>query len=212
MPKSILKGTLYIVAAPSGGGKTSLVRALIGTTKHLCVSVSHTTRPMREGEKEGVHYHFVEQSEFAALKEQGVFLEHATVFGNSYGTSRLWVQEQLDKGEDVILEIDWQGAQQVRKLMPEATSIFIVPPSLEVLKQRLYGRGTDSDEVLAGRMAQALDEMSHYAEFDYLIVNDDFDHALLDLRAVIRSRRVALPFQQEYERDLLTDLLKDHQN
>ncbi len=208
MKKSILKGTLYIVAAPSGGGKTSLVRALISMIKHISVSVSHTTRPIRPGEKEGVHYHFVEQQEFDDLLNQGVFLEHAQVFGNSYGTSQIWVQEQLDKGEDVILEIDWQGAQQVRKQMPEAVSIFIIPPSVETLKERLYGRGTDADDVLEGRMAQALDEMSHYGEFDYLVVNDDFDHALLDLRSVIRSRRLTQEFQQEYEQELLTNLLK----
>ena len=208
MKKSILKGTLYIVAAPSGGGKTSLVRALIGMTKHISVSVSHTTRSIRPGEKDGVHYHFAEQSEFDELLKQGVFLEYAQVFGNCYGTSQIWVEEQLDKGEDVILEIDWQGAQQVRKKMPAAVSVFIIPPSLEILKERLYGRGTDADDVLEGRMAQALEEMSHYAEFDYLVVNDDFDHALLDLRSVIRSRRLTQEFQQEYEQELLINLLK----
>ncbi|MCL6269729.1 guanylate kinase [Sansalvadorimonas sp. 2012CJ34-2] len=201
------KGTLYIVAAPSGAGKTSLVTELVNTTKYITVSVSHTTRPMREGEKDGVNYNFTSIDEFQHMIGQGVFLEHAEVFGNFYGTSQAWVEEQLEKGIDVILEIDWQGAQQVRRLMPEVLGIFILPPSQKELHKRLTGRGQDDENVIAHRMAKAVSEMSHFNEFDYIIINDDFEDALFDLKAVIRSKRLGLDFQKGYRKDLIKDLL-----
>ena len=182
-------GTLYIVSAPSGAGKTSLVTALIKDDPRVRVSVSHTTRTKRPGEEHGVNYHFVADEEFHGLIAQGDFLEHAEVFGNFYGTSRSALQETLDQGFDLILEIDWQGAQQVRELMPEARSIFILPPSLEALRHRLDGRGQDSEEIIAGRMKEAVSEMRHYAEYEYLIINNQFDVALDDLKAVFRSNR-----------------------
>ena len=158
-------GHLYIVSAPSGAGKTSLVKALLKRDPQVVVSVSHTTRPMREGEQDGVDYNFVSRETFDAKIEDGLFLEYAEVFGNKYGTSQVWVREQLAKGLDVILEIDWQGASQVRRLMPGARSIFILPPSRAVLEERLRGRGTDTDDVIERRLSEAVAEMSHYAEF-----------------------------------------------
>ena len=201
------KGKLYIIAAASGAGKTSLVKAMVESTPHVRVSVSHSTRPIRPGEKDGVNYHFVEKDEFHDLLNKGEFLEHAEVFGNFYGTSEAWVREQLETGEDVILEIDWQGAQQVRRLMPEAVSIFILPPSLEALRERLIGRGTDDMEIIERRMNQAVSEMSHYSEFDYLVINDEFDLALRDLQTIIRSRRLAIGWMQHYKADLISGLL-----
>lgn len=200
-------GTLYIVSAPSGAGKTSLVTALTQQDQQIRVSVSHTTRAMRPGEIHGVNYHFVVHEEFKALITQGDFLEHAEVFGNFYGTSRSALQETLDQGFDLILEIDWQGAQQVRKLMPEALSIFILPPSQEALRQRLDGRGQDSEEIIAGRMKEAVSEMVHYNEFDYVIVNDDFEDALEDLKSVFRSNRLLLKKQQQRHGELLKQLV-----
>src|SRR5471032_930485 len=175
-------GTLYIISAPSGAGKTSLVKALIDADSSIRVSVSHTTRAMRPGEVNGVNYHFVEREEFVKMSEHGDFLERAEVFGNLYGTSQSHLQQTLDQGHDLILEIDWQGAEQVRKLMPQARSIFILPPSQHALRQRLTNRGQDSDEIIEGRMREAVSEMSHYVDYDYLIINDDFAHALDDLR------------------------------
>lgn len=201
------KGKLYIIAAPSGAGKTSLVKAMVASTPHVKVSVSHTTRPVRPGEEDGVNYHFVEKSEFQDLLNKGQFLEHAEVFGNFYGTSETWVRQQLDSGEDVILEIDWQGGQQVRRLMPEAVSIFILPPSKEALRERLIGRGTDDMDVIERRMNQAVSEMSHYGEFDYLVINDEFDLALRDLQTIIRSRRLSIGWMQHYKSDLINGLL-----
>ncbi|MFF7063677.1 guanylate kinase [Pseudomonas sp. NPDC008258] len=182
-------GTLYIVSAPSGAGKTSLVTALIKADPRVSVSVSHTTRAMRPGEEHGVNYHFVSHDDFKGLITQGDFLEHAEVFGNFYGTSRSALQEVLDQGNDLILEIDWQGAQQVRKLMPEARSVFILPPSQKALRERLDGRGQDSEEIIAGRMKEAVSEMEHYDEYEYVIINDDFDSALEDLKAVFLANR-----------------------
>ena len=200
-------GNLYIVSAPSGAGKTSLVTELIKQDPHVRVSVSHTTRAMRPGEAHGVNYHFVVHEEFKALIAQGDFLEHAEVFGNFYGTSRSALQETLDQGFDLILEIDWQGAQQVRKLMPEARSIFILPPSQQALRQRLDGRGQDSEEIIAGRMKEAVSEMEHYDEYEYVIINDDFDVALDDLKAVFRSNRLLLKKQQQRHEALLKQLI-----
>lgn len=200
-------GTLYIVSAPSGAGKTSLVTALIKADKRVSVSVSHTTRAMRPGEEHGVNYHFVSHDDFKGLIAKGDFLEHAEVFGNFYGTSRSALQEVLDQGNDLILEIDWQGAQQVRKLMPEALSVFILPPSQQALRERLDGRGQDSEEIIAGRMQEAVSEMVHYDEYDYVIINDDFDVALEDLKAVFRSNRLRLNKQQQRNSGLLKELL-----
>ncbi|MDV5096062.1 guanylate kinase [Pseudomonas sp. LSJ-87] len=200
-------GTLYIVSAPSGAGKTSLVTALIKADKRVSVSVSHTTRAMRPGEQHGVNYHFVSHDDFKGLIAKGDFLEHAEVFGNFYGTSRSALQEVLDQGNDLILEIDWQGAQQVRKVMPEALSVFILPPSQQALRERLDGRGQDSEEIIAGRMKEAVSEMVHYDEYDYVIINDDFDVALEDLKAVFRSNRLVLKKQQQRNSGLLKELL-----
>lgn len=183
------KGTLYIISAPSGAGKTSLVKALLESTADIIVSVSHTTRPMRPGEVDGRDYHFTDVETFRSMIAEDAFLEHAQVFDNYYGTSRSGVQETLAKGVDVILEIDWQGAQQVRRRMPGAVGIFILPPSREELERRLRGRGTDADEVIAKRLGQAVAEMRHHDEFDYLVFNDDFDTALEQLRAIVLARR-----------------------
>ena len=200
-------GKLYIIAAPSGAGKTSLVKAMVESTPHVRVSVSHTTRDIRPGEQDGVNYHFTSVDGFQDMLEKGMFLEHAEVFGNYYGTSAYWVREQLNKGEDVILEIDWQGAQQVRSLMPDAVSIFILPPSLEALRERLIGRATDDLSIIERRMSQALGEMSHYGEFQYLVINDEFDLALRDLQTIIRSQRLSINWMQHYKEDLIKGLL-----
>ena len=200
-------GTLYIVSAPSGAGKTSLVTALTQADPHIRVSVSHTTRAMRPGEAHGVNYHFVAHEEFKTLIGKGDFLEHAEVFGNFYGTSRSALQEALDQGIDLILEIDWQGAQQVRKQMPEALSVFILPPSEQALRERLTGRGQDSEAIIEGRMQEAVSEMKHYAEYDYVIINDDFNTALDDLKAVFRANRLLLKKQKQRHAALLEELV-----
>jgi guanylate kinase len=183
-------GTLYIVSAPSGAGKTSLVKALVDTVPDISVCVSHTTRPRRPSEEDGVDYHFIGEPDFDRMVAEGEFLEHARVFGNWYGTARSTVTGNLDKGIDVVLEIDWQGAQQVRRALPEALSVFVLPPSRRELERRLRARGQDSDEVIGQRMEAAVEEMSHYAEYDYLIVNDSFGHALSDLMAIVHARRL----------------------
>ncbi|MBA1146739.1 guanylate kinase [Ectothiorhodospiraceae bacterium WFHF3C12] len=200
-------GTLYIVSAPSGAGKTSLVKALVDTVPDIAVSVSHTTRSRRPKEEEGVDYHFIDEADFAAMVERGEFLEHARVFGNWYGTARSTVTENLEHGTDVLLEIDWQGAQQVREALPEAISIFVLPPSRAELERRLRGRGQDSDAVIADRMAAAVEEMSHYAEYDYLIVNDSFGHALSDLMAIVHARRLRRSAQSRRFARELNELL-----
>lgn len=201
------RGTLYTVSAPSGAGKTSLVSALVKSNPEVCVSVSHTTRPMRPGEVNGVNYHFVDHATFEQMLAENAFLEHARVFSNLYGTSQRWVEETLDQGLDVILEIDWQGARQVRKLLPDTVSLFILPPSLACLRQRLTGRGQDSQEVIDGRMAEALSEMSHYTEADYLIVNDDFTTALAQFQALITSQHLRLGRQVDKHQALIQELL-----
>jgi len=200
-------GTLYIVSAPSGAGKTSLVKALLDAQPQVRVSVSHTPRGIGPGGVDGVNYHFVSREEFLERLERDEFLEHAEVFGNLYGTSQRWLEQTLDEGYDLILEIDWQGAQQVRRLMPQARSIFILPPTQEALRQRLTNRGQDSDEVIDGRMREAVSEMTHYVEYDYLIINDDFTHALGDLQAIFRANRLIQKTQQQRHARLLGELL-----
>ncbi|MDB6063754.1 MAG: guanylate kinase [Verrucomicrobiaceae bacterium] len=204
---SVCPGNLYTISAPSGAGKTSLVNALLPTLAEVRVSVSHTTRKQRPGETDGVNYHFVGAESFEQMLEQGGFLESAEVFGNRYGTSQRWVEETLAAGTDVILEIDWQGAQQVRRLLPETISIFILPPSRATLEQRLNTRGQDPTDVIAKRMAQAISEMEHYLEADYLIVNDQFDTALAELRAIMIGARLTLARQQLRLQPLLLELL-----
>jgi len=210
-------GYLYIVAAPSGAGKTSLVNALVETCAGLDVSVSYTTRPKRPGEIEGKHYYFVDKNEFQQMVNQGEFLEFAQVFDNFYGTSQKKVEQSLASGMDLILEIDWQGAQQVRKSILSSlnsqltqqtcSGIFILPPSKQALSDRLHARGQDDTDVIARRMQDAIKEMSHYAEFDYLVVNDDFDQALLDLKSIIKANQLGFGCQSQALSGLIADLL-----
>ena len=185
-----MNSTLFIISSPSGGGKTSLVKALLEAEPGVRLSVSHTTRPPRPGEVDGRAYHFVTPPAFERLLEAGEFLESAVIYGNRYGTSQKWIERELAAGHDVLLEIDWQGAQQVRRLMRQVVSIFILPPSLEVLEARLKGRGQDSPEAVARRLAAARDEIGHVSEYDYAIINEVFDRAALDLRSVIRAERL----------------------
>jgi len=203
------QGILYTVSAPSGAGKTSLVKALIEQDNQLQVSISHTTRPIRPGELDGTNYHFVDRQEFEDMLNQSLFLEHAEVFGNYYGTSQAWVNEQLDNGIDVILEIDWQGAEQIRKQIPASRSIFVLPPSRAALEERLRSRGQDDDEIIARRMAEAVNEMSHYCMADYLVINDDFDTALTDLATIFKAQRLRQEQQNQRYQRLLTKLLSE---
>jgi guanylate kinase len=180
-------GKLYIISAPSGAGKTSLVKVLVESSPAIQVSISHTTRDIRPGEHDGINYHFVSHQQFEHMLASQAFLEHAQVFNHYYGTSKNQVEETLSKGIDIILEIDWQGAQQVRQLMPEARSIFILPPSLDALRDRLNNRGQDDASVIEQRMSEAVNEMSHYHEADYLIINDDFDTAVAELQLIFNN-------------------------
>ncbi len=200
-------GSLYIIAAPSGAGKTSLVKSLLERLCGIEVSVSYTTRPCRRGERDGINYHFVDPQTFQTMVANDDFLEHAEVFGNHYGTASASILERLRQGIDVILEIDWQGARQVRQTLPEAVGIFIVPPSREILEERLRSRGQDSQETIDHRMRDAVSEMSHYDEFDFLVVNDDFEVALTELRAIILARRLRVEVQQVKLDELLTRLV-----
>ncbi|MFO1350187.1 MAG: guanylate kinase [Gammaproteobacteria bacterium] len=200
-------GTLYIVAAPSGAGKTSLVKALLESTPGIEVSVSYTTRPPRPNERNGIDYHFVDHAAFRQLIERGSLLEHAQVFGQYYGTSRVLVLDRLRTGIDLILEIDWQGARQVRALLPDSISIFILPPSRASLLERLKHRGQDDDDVIQRRMRGAVEEMSHHAEFNYLIVNDEFATAVEALRAIIIAQRQRSSLQIARHRGLIHSLL-----
>jgi guanylate kinase len=200
-------GRLYIVSAPSGAGKTSLVSALLEADSQVEVSVSHTTRAARPGEQDGVNYHFVAVEMFEALVAEGDFLEHAKVFDNYYGTSRVWLEQRLMAGQDVILEIDWQGAQQVRKIMPEALSVFILPPSKAALRARLEGRGQDSEEIIARRMSEAESESSHFNEYNYLIVNDDFEQARQALCTIFTANRLEVSRQTAKYKEVLAELL-----
>ncbi len=190
-----MTGILFVVSAPSGAGKTSLVRALLAAEPEVRLSISYTTRPPRPGEADGRDYHFVSPEVFERMLEAGEFLESATVHGNRYGTSHKWIERELAADRDVLLEIDWQGAQQVRKLVRGVVSIFILPPSFEALKARLIGRGQDSADVIARRLDAARAEMSHGAEFEYAIINDDFDRAARDLTSIIRAERLKFPRQ-----------------
>lgn len=198
------KGKLYIISAPSGAGKTSLVKRLVSDLDYLTVSVSHTTRQIRTGERHGKDYYFSTIDEFKQMIAEHAFLEHAQVFDNFYGTAQQSVEDHLDNGTDVILEIDWQGAQQVREMMPDCVSIFILPPSIEVLKQRLEKRGQDSKEIIDRRMQDAVKEMQHCDEFNYLIVNDDFNQALVELKSIIISHRL----EKQWQLRKLAPLLK----
>jgi guanylate kinase len=205
--KNIMSGLLFVVSAASGTGKTSLVKALLERVNNLHVSVSHTTRGQRPGELDGVHYHFSQKEDFLALVQEGGFIEYAEVFGNYYGTAQRTVKEQLAKGHDVLLEIDWQGAEQVRRLFPESKQIFILPPSQFDLRQRLSNRGTDSVEVIERRLSCAVEDMQQYVNFDFVIINDDFNKALHDLEAVIIASRLTLKQQAERHHELIQKLI-----
>lgn len=188
-------GNIYIVVAPSGAGKTSLVAALLQAEPTVELSVSYTTRAARTGEEDGKHYHFVDHAAFKSMIAAGDFLEYAEVYGNFYGTSVRWLQSRLEAGRDILLEIDWQGAEQVRKVFPDAVGIFILPPSIEELERRLRGRGTDSEEVILRRLASARSEIDKVAEYDYIVVNDDFERARVDLISIFRARRLRAEVQ-----------------
>jgi len=204
------QGHLYVIAAPSGAGKTSLVRALVERLENIKISISYTTRPPRPADVDGRDYFFVSENVFQQMIAEGVFLEHAFVFGRHYGTSRHWVLHQLQQGTDVILEIDWQGAQQIRRLIPEARSIYILPPCLSVLQQRLLKRRQDSAEVIEGRMREAQNEIAHCQEFDYLLVNDVFDDALAELTEAVLKVRRGESLQKKELSNLLAQLLQRH--
>ena len=200
-------GNLYIVAAPSGGGKTSLVRHLVATLNDIEISVSHTTREIRPGETDGMDYYFVNEEKFMGMVNESAFIEHARVFNNFYGTSEAQINERLEQGIDVALDIDWQGAEQIKRIFPNAVSIFIIPPSIEELEKRLMNRRQDKDEVISDRMIKAQDELSHYPEFDYLIVNDNFEHAAVELRAIVIANRLKMERQINKQTKLLSFLL-----
>lgn len=202
------RGNLFILSAPSGAGKSSLIGALLEKHSDMKVSVSHTTRSPRPGEENGVHYHFVSVDEFKALIEKNDFFEWAQVFDNYYGTSKQAIESQLAAGIDVFLDIDWQGAQQIRKLVDDVETIFILPPSKEELESRLNNRGQDSAEIIAGRMAKAQSETSHYNEYDYVVVNDDFDTALSEIETIVMAKRLSLKSQNVRHQALLENLLK----
>ncbi|MDF1677927.1 MAG: guanylate kinase [Legionellaceae bacterium] len=200
-------GTLFIVAAPSGGGKTSLVKKLVDNLDNILVSVSHTTRDKRAGEAHGTHYFFVEEAVFLDMVKAGEFIEHARVFEHLYGTSKAAIETELAKGLDIVLDIDWQGAAQIKTLFPDAVTVFILPPSLEVLKRRLMERKRDNLTVIEERMRRACDELSHYNEFDYLIVNDNFNQAAAELRAIVIANRLTAARQIQKQDKLLSFLL-----
>ena len=201
------KGLLLAISAPSGAGKTSLVRALAERDPGLSVSVSHTTRPRRPTEKEGINYHFIDQDLFRNMAEEGGFLEHAVVFGHHYGTALENVRRERAAGRDLILEIDWQGAAQVRRTAPETVSIFIAPPSTEALRQRLVARGEDTMETIERRLREARAEISRYRDYEYFVVNDDFETTLEDLEAIVRAERLKRLVQSNRRRNLIDDLL-----
>lgn len=199
-------GNLFIVSAPSGAGKTSLVQALLNINPQIDLSVSYTTRESRPGEQDGKDYHFVSRAVFLEMSKRGEFMESAEVYGNLYGTSQTWISQEIDKGRDILLEIDWQGAAQVRRLFPECISVFILPPSMEALERRLKGRGKDNHEVIAKRMAAARDDVAHVAEFDYVIINDNLNEALRELNAVVLATRVRRDRQLARHQALINQL------
>ena len=207
MPKQDRHGRLFLVTAPSGAGKTSLVRALLKDHPNVRFSISYTTRPQRPNEEDARDYHFVDKPEFERMAAAGEFLEHAQVFDNYYGTCRRVVEARMAEGLDVLLEIDWQGAAQVRKLIPQAVSIFILPPSRAELERRLRTRGTDGEEVIARRLRDAVGDMSHWREFDYVVVNQDFDRAVADLRAIVDGRGAASHVDRPELKPVVTALL-----
>jgi len=209
MEENTMQGSLYIISAASGVGKTSLVTKLLELDNHIQASVSTTTRQIRPGEEDGKNYHFVSVEEFKQKVSENDFLEHAQVFNNFYGTSKTMVEEKLKQGKDVILEIDWQGAQQVRKLRADAISISILPPSLRELNRRLTGRGTDSQETIDARMAEAVNEMKHFNESNYLIINDNFEIALKDLHTIFLANRLSLKNQTATHRNLINELIEE---
>ncbi len=200
-------GNLYIVSAPSGAGKTSLLKALTATIENISTAISTTTRGIRSGEVDGVDYHFVSIEKFTLMIEQGDFIEHAEVFGNYYGTSKSHLIDALQQGQDMVVEIDWQGAQQVRNQLAEAISIFILPPSKNELEKRLTGRGQDDPKVIKKRMDAAIKEISHYSEYDFIVVNDEFNVALADLENIIKANRLLKTRQVENHSILIDDLL-----
>ncbi|MGE5171321.1 MAG: guanylate kinase [Rudaea sp.] len=200
-------GCLFVVAAPSGGGKSSMVNALLEREPGIRLSVSYTTRPPRPGESEGQHYHFVDVGHFLALRERGEFLEHARVHGNWYATSATWLKAQVTAGQDVLLEIDWQGAAQVRQIIPESVHVFILPPSIAALRERLERRGQDPPDVIEQRLIAAREEMRHCGEFDYVIMNQDFARAVDDLSAIVRAARLTAGRQQVRHAKVLAELL-----
>ena len=201
-------GQLYVISAPSGAGKTSLVKALLESTPNLEVSVSHTTRDIRPGETDGINYHFVDESQFESIRDANGFFEWAQVFGNFYGTSSQAVQEKLADGIDVILEIDWQGARQVKALVNTAICIFVLPPSTAALRRRLTDRGQDNDEIIEGSMQSARDEIDHYSDADFIVLNDDFETALHDLQSIVRAHRLSQEIQSRELTGVIADLLR----
>jgi guanylate kinase len=203
-----MSGNLFIISAPSGAGKTSLVHALLDINPHIDLSVSYTTRDPRPGEQDGKDYHFVSRESFLAMQKHGEFLESAEVYGNHYGTSQTWISQEINRGRDILLEIDWQGAAQIRRLFPESISIFILPPSLEALEQRLKGRGKDNGAVIAKRMAAVREDVAHVAEFNYVIINDNLNVALRELNAVVLSARLRCAKQLSRHQALINQLQK----
>ena len=207
MKNNQITGTLFIVSAPSGTGKTSLVNALVRDTNHLKLSISHTTRKPRPKEIDGYNYHFITEDKFKQMAMAGVFMESANVFGNWYGTSQETVQKMLAEGHDVVLEIDWQGAEQIKKRFPDAISIFILPPSIQALQDRLESRGQDSEEVIQTRMTKAIAELKHYHKADFLVVNDVFEDALKGLKAIIKANRMSTAKQEVLNQELIQQLI-----
>lgn len=200
-------GNLYVIAAPSGTGKTTLVKALVDALPKITVSISHTTRPKRPNEMHGINYYFVDEAEFERLIAHGDFLEHATIFNHLYGTSKTWVEQTLAKGIDVILEIDWQGQQQIKQLFKDSISIFILPPSIEDLRNRLIKRNQDNQDIIQMRLADVKETVSHVHDFDYIVINDDFTHALSELKTIIQSGRLQEPRQSAKYAALISDLM-----
>lgn len=202
-----VEGTLYVVASPSGGGKTSLINGLVRALDNIDVAISHTTRPIRPGEKDEQNYFFVSDNDFQSMIKANAFIEYASVFGHYYGTSKEQIEQRLSNGIDVLLDIDWQGARQINALFSNVVSVFIMPPSLDALRERLCDRAQDDEQVIESRMKKAQDEMSHYNEFDFLIVNDVFEEALNQLSCLVRAERLKTPYQQIARKTLLSNLL-----